>query len=99
MAETSMLNLQYSDMETEVAKLSQYVSEFESITQSMNTSVNNLCDAWVSAATEDYRQDFLETTGNFSRTLEIVTMLIQSTNDYIAEMQGVDQKYAVNKVN
>lgn len=98
MGDTSTLSLQYSDMETEVAKLSQYVSEFENITRAMENSVNTLCDDWVSAATDTYRQDFLKTTDNFKNTIEIVTMLIQSTNDYIAEMQGTDQRHAVNKV-
>lgn len=95
---TNGLSMSYEDMQAEIERLNQYVAEFENITQAMNNSVNTLCDGWVSASTESYRQDYLATTGNFANTLEIVRELICSTNNYISDMQATDQAYAGTKV-
>lgn len=92
------LKMSYEDMQAEITKLSQYAEEFETTTSSMTSSVGRLCDGWVSASTETYREDYTALANNFSQTLEVVRSLIQSTSDYIAEMQAVDSKFSKNKV-
>lgn len=92
------LKMSYEDMQAEIAKLSQYAEEFESTTSSMTTSVTTLCDGWTSASTETYREDYTALANNFSQTLEVVRNLIQSTSDYIADMQAVDSAYSKSKV-
>lgn len=92
------LKMSYEDMQAEISKLSQYADEFETTTSSMTASVGRLCDGWVSASTETYREDYTALANNFTQTLEVVRSLIQSTSDYIAEMQSVDSKYSKNKV-
>ena len=92
------LKMSYEDMQAEISKLSQYADEFETTTSSMSASVGRLCDGWVSASTETYREDYTALANNFSQTLEVVRSLIQSTSDYIAEMQAVDSKFSKNKV-
>ena len=77
------LKMSYEDMQAEIAKLSQYAEEFETTTSSMTSSVTTLCDGWAN---------------NFSQTLEVVRSLIQSTSDYIADMQAVDSAYSKSKV-
>ncbi len=88
------LKMSYEDMQAEIAKLSQYAEEFETTTSSMTSSVTTLCDGWVSASTETYTA----LANNFSQTLEVVRSLIQSTSDYIADMQAVDSAYSKSKV-
>ena len=92
------LKMSYEDMQAEISKLSKYADEFETTTSSMSASVGRLCDGWVSASTETYREDYTALANNFSQTLEVVRSLIQSTSDYIAEMQAVDSKFSKNKV-
>lgn len=92
------LKMSYQEMEDEIKKLSQYAEEFESITNSMTSSVTTLCDGWESASTETYREDYTALTNNFAQTLEVVRSLIQSTNDYITDMQAVDSAYSKSKV-
>lgn len=92
------LKMSYEDMQAEIAKLSQYAEEFEATTNSMTASVSTLCDGWTSASTETYREDYTALANNFSQTLEVVRDLIQSTSDYIADMQAVDSAYSKSKV-
>lgn len=93
------LQMSYDDMQAEITKLTQYAEEFEATTRSMTNSVNALCDGWVSESTESYREDYMALANNFSHTLEVVRSLIQSTNNYIKEMQAVDAAFSSNKVN
>lgn len=99
MASTGMLSMTYEDMEAELNKLSQLADEFESTTTSMTASVNTLCDNWVSASTESYREDYTKLTTNFSNTLEIVRSLIQDTHSYIQDMQATDNAHNTARVN
>lgn len=92
------LRMSYGDMEAEIAKLQSYAEDFERITGSMTSSVTTLCDGWVSKSTETYRQDYDTLAKNFTQTLEVVRELIQSTSDYIADMQAVDSAYSQSKV-
>lgn len=92
------LKMSYEDMQAEITKLTQYANDFEETTTSMTTSVGTLCDGWTSASTETYREDYTALATNFSQTLEVVRSLIQSTSDYIADMQAVDQSYSSSKV-
>ena len=92
------LKMSYEEMQAELAKLSQYAEEFDAVTKSMTTSVNALCEGWVSQSTETYREGYTALTNNFTDTLEIVRELIQSTSDYIADMQAVDSSYSKNRV-
>lgn len=92
------LKMSYDDMQAEITKLTQYAEEFEATTRSMTNSVTTLCDGWVSESTESYREDYTALANNFSHTLEVVRSLIQSTNNYIADMQAVDAAYSSNKV-
>lgn len=92
------LKMSYEDMQAELAKLSQYAEEFEATANRMTASVNTLCDGWESESTEAYRQDYTSLTQNFTQTLEVVRELIQSTSNYIADMQAVDSSYSRNKV-
>ena len=64
----------------------------------MTTSVATLCDGWTSDSTETYRNDYTALSNNFTQTLEVVRELIQSTSNYIADMQAVDSAYAKSKV-
>lgn len=92
------LKMSYNDMQAEITKLTQYAEEFEATTRSMTNSVTALCDGWESDSTESYREDYTALANNFSHTLEVVRSLIQSTNNYIADMQAVDAAYSSNKV-
>lgn len=92
------LKMSYEEMQAELTKLSQYAEEFDAVTRSMTASVNALCEGWVSQSTETYREDYTALTNNFTNTLEVVRELIQSTSDYIADMQAVDSSYSTNKV-
>lgn len=92
------LKMSYDDMQAEIDKLTQYADEFEAATTLMTTSVAALCDGWTSTSTETYREDYTALTKNFSQTLEVVRSLIQSTSDYIADMQAVDTAYSKSKV-
>lgn len=92
------LKMSYEDMQAQITSLTQYADEFEELTASMTASVNQLCDGWTSASTETYREDYTALANNFSQTLEVVRSLIQSTSDYIADMQAVDQNYSSSKV-
>lgn len=92
------LKMSYDDMQAELTKLSQYAEEFDAVTRSMTSSVNTLCEGWVSESTETYRQDYTALTNNFVQTLEVVRELIQSTSNYIADMQAVDSAYSASKV-
>lgn len=92
------LKMSYNDMQAEITKLTQYAEEFEATTRSMTNSVTTLCDGWESESTESYREDYTALANNFSHTLEVVRSLIQSTNNYIADMQAVDAAYSSNKV-
>ena len=92
------LKMSYDDMQAEITKLTQYATEFETTTKSMTASVAALCDGWVSASTEAYREDYTALSNNFSQTLEVVRELIQSTSNYIADMQAVDSAYSQSKV-
>lgn len=92
------LKMSYQDMQSEIVKLSQCAEEFEATTNAMTASVTNLCDGWVSASTETYREDYTMLAKNFTQTLEVVRNLIQSTSDYIADMQAVDNAYSKSKV-
>lgn len=92
------LKMSYEDMQAEISRLSQLADEFETTTSSMTSSVTTLCDGWVSASTETYREDYTALANNFTQTLEVVRSLIQSTSDYIADMQAVDSAYSKSKV-
>lgn len=92
------LRMSYEDMQAEIAKLSRFAEEFEATTNSMTSSVAALCDGWVSASTETYREDYTALANNFAQTLEVVRNLIQSTSDYVADMQAVDSAYSKSKV-
>lgn len=92
------LKMSYDDMQAELTKLSQYAEEFDAVTRSMTSSVETLCEGWVSESTEAYRQDYTALTNNFTHTLEVVRELIQSTSNYIADMQAVDSSYSTSKV-
>lgn len=98
MGASESLKMSYEEMQAEITKLTQYAEEFEGTTRSMTNSVTALCDGWVSASTEAYREDYTALANNFTNTLEVVRSLIQSTNDYIADMQAVDAAYSSNKV-
>ena len=98
MGASASLQMSYEDMQSEITKLTQYAEEFEATTPSMTNSVNALCDGWVSASTETYREDYTALANNFTHTLEVVRSLIQSTNDYIAQMQAVDSAFSSSKV-
>lgn len=98
MGASAGLQMSYDDMQAEITKLSQYAEEFEATTHSMTNSVTALCDGWVSASTEAYREDYTALANNFSHTLEVVRSLIQSTNDYISQMQAVDSAFSSSKV-
>lgn len=98
MGSTDSLRMSYDDMQAEINKLTQCASDFESITSSMTTSVTTLCDGWTSQSTETYRDDYTALANNFTQTLEVVRSLIQSTSNYIADMQAVDANYASSKV-
>lgn len=92
------LKMSYEDMQAEITRLTQFADDFEDTTTSMTTSVTALCDGWTSESTETYREDYTTLANNFSQTLEVVRNLIQSTSDYIADMQQVDQTYAYTKI-
>lgn len=92
------LSMSFDEMQAELSKLSQYSDEFENITSSMTASVDTLCDGWKSASTEAYREDYTKLAANFRATLEIVRELIQSTSNYISDMQALDQSYSSSKV-
>lgn len=92
------LRMSYEEMQAEINRLTQYAAEFENITHSMTTSVDTLCDGWTSQSTEAYRSDYNALAKNFSDTLEVVRSLIQSTSNYIADMQAVDASYSSSKV-
>lgn len=92
------LKMSFEDMQAEITKLTQYANEFENATTSMTTSVAALCDGWTSESTEVYREDYTALSNNFSQTLEVVRELIQSTSNYIADMQAVDTAYSQSKV-
>lgn len=96
--DANALKMSYESMQAELTKLSQYAEEFEAVTGSMTASVNALCEGWVSKSTETYREDYTVLTNSFTHTLEVVRELIQSTSDYIADMQAVDSAYSTNKV-
>lgn len=98
MGASASLQMSYDDMQAEITKLTQYAEEFEATTRSMTNSVTALCDGWVSSSTEAYREDYTALANNFTHTLEVVRGLIQSTSDYIAEMQAVDAAYSKSKV-
>ncbi|MDE6747551.1 MAG: WXG100 family type VII secretion target [Lachnospiraceae bacterium] len=98
MGASASLQMSYDDMQAEITKLTQYVEEFEATTRSMTNSVTALCDGWVSASTEAYREDYTALANNFTHTQEIVRSLIQSTNDYIKEMKAVDAAFSKSKV-
>lgn len=98
MGASAGLKMSYDDMQAETTKLSQYAEEFEATTRSMTNSVTALCDGWDSASTEAYREDYTALANNFSHTLEVVRSLIQSTNDYIKQMQATDEAYSQHKV-
>lgn len=92
------LRMSYEDMQAEINKLTSLVDTFEQTTTSMTASVGMLCDGWISASTEAYRTDYTALTSNFTQTIEVVRQLIQSTSNYIADMQMVDQAYSQTKV-
>lgn len=98
MGASSSLQVSYEDMQAEITKLSQYAVEFEATTNAMTSSVTALCDGWISASTEVYREDYIALANNFTQTLEVVRELIQSTNDYIAQMQALDSAFSSSKV-
>lgn len=92
------LQMSYEDMQAEISKLRQLADEFENTTNSMTASVTTLCDGWTSKSTEAYRDGYTALANNFTQTVEVVRDLIQSTTDYIAEMQAVDNAYSGSKV-
>ena len=92
------LRMSYDDMQAEITRLQQLAGDFENTTSSMSASVAALCDGGVSASTETYREDYGKLAENFTRTLEVVRELIQSTSNYIADMQAVDRAYSKSKV-
>ena len=92
------LKMSYDDMQAEITKLNQYAQDFETATSNMSTSVETLCNGWTSASTAAYHTDYTALTKNFTQTLEVVRDLIKSTQDYIADMQAVDEAYSKSKV-
>lgn len=92
------LRMSYDDMQAEITKLQNLAGEFENTTSMMSASVAALCDGWVSKSTETYREDYDKLARNFTQTLEVVRELIQSTSNYIADMQAVDSAYSQSKV-
>lgn len=98
MAQVNSLQMTYDDMRAEIDRLTQYAEEFESITRAMTASVTTLCDGWISASTETYREDYTTLTNNFSQTLEVVRGLIQSTSNYVTDIQNLDSEYSSSKV-
>lgn len=98
MASTASLQMSYDDMQTEINYLKQCVSDFNDSTKNMTDSVNRLCDGWVSASTQAYQNDYEALVGNFKDTLGVVDKLIESTSQYIADMQEVDNTYSKSKV-
>ncbi len=92
------LRMSYDDMQAEITRLQQLAGDFENTTSLMSASVATLCDGWVSKSTETYRGDYEKLAKNFTQTLEVVRELIQSTSDYIADMQAVDTAYSQSKV-
>lgn len=92
------LRMSYDDMQAEISKLQSLANQFEETTGAMTASVATLCDGWVSKSTEAYRGDYNALARNFTHTLEVVRELIQSTSNYIADMQAVDSAYSQSKV-
>lgn len=92
------LSLEYSEMLAETSKLTEYANEFENYTNLMTSSVNTLCDNWISESTKAYQEDYMALAQNFSNTLEVVRSLIASTNQYIADMQSLDAANSQPKV-
>lgn len=98
MAMTNGLSMNYEDMNAELQNLTQLAEEFEGVTTRMTASVNTLCDNWMSASTEAYREDYEKLTTNFSNTLEIVRSLIQENHTYIQDMQNADNAHSASRV-
>ena len=98
MGSAASLQMSYEDMQTEIKNLTRYANDFEKATESMTTSVNTLCEGWISESTETYREDYTALANNFTQTLEVVRELIDSTSKYIADMQKVDSAYSKHKV-
>lgn len=98
MGASASLQMSYDDMQTEINNLNQYAGDFKEATQNMSNSVERLCDGWISASTQAYRDDYNALAKNFTDTLGVVEDLIKSTSQYIADMQKVDDAYSKSKV-
>lgn len=92
------LSMDYNDMQAELTTLTQCVSDFRDATSRMNTSVGTLCDGWVAAASDTYRDDYARVADSFTQAAEIVEQLIESVQKYIQDMESVDQAYSRSKV-
>lgn len=93
------LSMNFENIGEEIARLKLCVEEFQTVTLSMTTSVTELCDGWVSDASESYREDYTTVAASFTQATDVVSSLIASIESYVEGIQGVEQAHTGTKVN
>jgi len=64
----------------------------------MTASVTTLCDGWISAASDSYREDYATVASSFTQTTDVVSALIASIESYVGDIKSVEQAYTGSKV-
>lgn len=92
------LQVTYSDLEDAANDLLGKASDLSTLSQDMRTKVESVCDAWKSAASPTYLEDYNTVSSSIDSTVEVVTSLSNSILKYVEDMSAVDEAYAGSKV-
>ncbi len=92
------LQVTYSDLENAANDLLGKASDLSTLSHDMKAKVESVCDAWKSAASPTYLDDYNTVSSSIDSTVEVVTSLSNSILKYVEDMSAVDEAYAGNKV-
>lgn len=88
------LAMDYSQMHDNCNLLKEIAQNILADKSEMISKVNSLCESWDSAASPVYQDDFATVATQIDKIEEMVTSLTNSIEDYIADMQALDDSYA-----
>lgn len=88
------LSMDYDVMEQECGLLEGIAQNILTEKTNMISKVNALCEAWDSASSPVYQEDFATVAKQIESIEEMVMNLTSSIKSYVNDMRALDQSYA-----
>lgn len=99
MAEASRLSMDYGDLEATARNAKAKAEQLRSLMSEMTNDVNAMCDNWTASASPIFREDYGKLASNVEKASEVVDELSVQVENYVRDMQALDNSYSKGKVN